>query len=74
MMWLFPDQCRIVGCMKAARSAMFFALPAGVLWLAGFCPQSEPPHRSEYPSPLVREEQTVIVDGLAEVWELAWTS
>jgi hypothetical protein len=28
----------------------------------------------EYPSPLVREEQTVIVDGKPEVWRLMWSS
>jgi hypothetical protein len=28
----------------------------------------------EYPSPLVREEQTMIVDGKPETWRLVWSS
>lgn len=51
--------------MKALYLAAFFALASGPLLAAP---------SSEYPSPLVREEQTVIVDGVTEVWQLKWAA
>lgn len=38
------------------------------LFLTGFAPQAS----REYPSPLIREQQTLIVNGVAETWELKW--
>lgn len=34
--------------------------------------QAKPVRVAEYPSALVREEQTVVVDGLSETWRLQW--
>ena len=42
------------------------------LMLAGFASQTKPSQSSEYPTPTIREEQTVVVGGVAEVWQLKW--
>jgi hypothetical protein len=42
--------------------------------LASFAQQTKPGASSEYPTPEVREEQTVVVDGRAEVWRLQWAA
>ena len=58
--------------MKVLRLAAFFALASGLLLVAALSAQRKTALSLEYPSPLVREEQTVIVDGVMEVWQLKW--
>jgi hypothetical protein len=60
--------------MNAPRLAAAFALATAVLSLPAFAPRKGPPRSLEYPSPMVREEQAVIVDGLTEVWQLRWAA
>jgi len=60
--------------MKGLRFAASVALATAVLSLPGFAPQQARSSSSEYPSPMVREEQKVIVDGQTEVWQLKWAA
>jgi hypothetical protein len=57
--------------MISPRLAASFALGLGLMFAASAL-QKAPVPSSEYPSPMVREEQTVIVDGVTEVWQLIW--
>ena len=50
-----------------------FAMGTALL-LASFASQTEPSRSSEYPTPNIREEQEVVVGGLAEIWQLKWTT
>jgi hypothetical protein len=47
---------------------------ASVATLSAFAQQRTTAAPSEYPTPLVREEQTVVVDGATEVWQLKWAA
>src|ERR1035438_10075756 len=40
--------------------------------LAGFARETQAAPSSEYPTPRVREEQKVMVDGVNETWRLQW--
>jgi len=42
--------------------------------LVSFAQQTKPAASLEYPTPEVREEQSVVVDGRAEVWRLQWVA
>jgi hypothetical protein len=42
--------------------------------LAAFGQSANPVRVAEYPSALVREEQTVVVDGVSETWRLQWAA
>ncbi len=42
------------------------------LLLAGFAKETKAAPSSEYPTPNVREEQKVMVDGVSETWRLQW--
>ena len=46
-----------------------------VALVAGFNPASQgKSQHHEYPTPLIREEQTIAVDGTTETWRLQWAS
>jgi hypothetical protein len=42
--------------------------------LAGLAQRPKAAPSREYPTPAVREEQTVVVDGVREIWRLQWMS
>lgn len=50
---------------------MYCAAGAG-LALVGFAQQTKPALSSGHPGAAVREEQTIVVDGLRETWRLQW--
>jgi hypothetical protein len=58
--------------MKAMPLAAGCLIGAGLLQLA--TPQRRQLASSEYPTPLVREVQSVIVNGVTEVWQLRWVT
>jgi hypothetical protein len=53
----------------AAACAMGIGL---LLVVSVATPQPKTNSVTEYPSPLVREQQTVVVNGVSEVWQLRW--
>src|ERR1035438_7729943 len=59
--------------MKQLAMAACGAVAAGML-LVSFAQQTKPAASSEYPTPAVREEQNVMVDGRPEVWRLQWAA
>jgi hypothetical protein len=60
--------------VKALRLAASCAIGTGLLLFAAFAPKKRPVTSSEYPTRTVREEQTIIIGGLTEVWQLKWTT
>src|SRR5579864_1307914 len=58
--------------MKALPLAACGLIGAGLVQLA--TPQRRQEASSEYPRLLVREEQSVIVKGVREVWQLRWVT
>lgn len=42
------------------------------LFVAVFAQEPKATPGSEYPTPTVREQQTVVVDGVSEIWRLQW--
>jgi hypothetical protein len=59
--------------MRKLLVTMGCAMGAGLL-LTAFQSQTRHASSSEYPTPLIREEQTVVVGGVAETWQLKWTT
>jgi hypothetical protein len=48
------------------------AVVAAMVTLTGFAPQTPSASVSEYPQPDIREQQTVIINGVRETWQLKW--
>jgi hypothetical protein len=59
--------------LRIASIFMLYVLFSGLV-PAGSLAQTQPTSRSEYPEPTIREEQTVVVGGRKEVWQLKWTT
>jgi hypothetical protein len=59
-------------CVGILRFATLSAIGVGLLTALGQ-PQRNP-QSSEYPRPEIREELTVVVDRVAETWQLRWTT
>jgi len=58
--------------MKTFWLVASYAVGAGLLFLPALGQQKSRATSSEYPTPMVREQQTVIVDGVTETWQLKW--
>jgi hypothetical protein len=62
---------RMLFCMDVLRVVAFCAIGGGLL--LSMSPASKTAsHVLEYPTPVIREEQTIIVNGVAEAWQLKW--
>jgi hypothetical protein len=59
--------------MRKLIQVAFCAVGTGLL-LTAFTPQVDQSPSSEYPTPAVREEQQVVVNGITETWQLKWLS
>jgi hypothetical protein len=57
------------------RAAIALCVVLLLATLAAFAQNDRPLlRRSEYPTPTIREEQEVLVDGVTETWRLQWKS
>jgi hypothetical protein len=57
--------------MGSLRSVTLCVLMSGLLLAQEAVPKKS--QSSEYPTPEIREEQTVVVNGVPETWQLKWT-
>jgi hypothetical protein len=62
--------------MLRSKLGQLAAIGGGLLLLTTHVasPQQPAPTAAEYPTPDIREQQTVTIDGAPEVWELRWKS